>query len=95
MERPGSSGMEYRRPRPPGGCLPLGLSHLAWSFNRDGEADERMLADRDHRFGLDSQRKVGARAVLCALARPQRGVDLLGSSFPSARGRPAAVHGRG
>ncbi|HZH43061.1 MAG TPA: OBAP family protein [Lysobacter sp.] len=62
--------------------LPLGPARLAWSFNREGELDPSMLAERDRRFRMDSAERARARADLRSLARPQAGVDALHGRFP-------------
>ena len=74
--------------------LPLGPAHLAWSFNRDGEADPGMVQRRDERLGIDTADKPRQRAALAQLARPQDGVDALARRFPSAKGAPDGVRGR-
>ena len=71
--------------------LPLGDAHLAWSFNRDGEARPELIAERDRRMGLDTTDKRRDRADLSALARPQSGVDALKSAFPNANTAPDGV----
>lgn len=71
--------------------LPLGEACLAWSFNRDGEVDPRLVEERDRLFGVDTRRKRAARQDLASLARPQHGVDALDGAFPHADGRPAGV----
>ncbi|MEW6706788.1 MAG: OBAP family protein [Pseudomonadota bacterium] len=67
-----------------GDALPLGEPMLAWSFNRDGELPQPMIAGRDQRLGIDSAAKRRQRADLVPLARPQAGVDALKGAF----GRP-------
>ena len=62
--------------------LPLGTPVLAWSFNRDGEADPGLVAQRDQRLGADSRAKRQNRADLQPFARPQAGVDSLKGRFP-------------
>lgn len=68
----------------PGDALPLGPAALAWSFNRDGEVDPALLADRDRRTGIDSAQRRQAREDLRALAHPQAGIDTLQHHFPDA-----------
>lgn len=72
-------------------ALPFGPPHLAWSFNRDGEADEEMIAERDRRLGISSQRRRELRSELASLAHPQCGVGLLQPEFPRARTAPPGV----
>jgi hypothetical protein len=62
--------------------LPLGPPMLAWSFNADGELDERLVKERDKRMNLDSARKRDARQSMTKDAHPQRGVDALAAAFP-------------
>lgn len=42
--------------------LPLGAPMLMMGFTRDGQADEKMVADRDARFGISSSEKHAQRA---------------------------------
>lgn len=65
-----------------GDKLPLGEPMLAWSFNRDGEVDPKLPAERDRRMGVDSAEKRRERQDLTPLARPQSGVDALAGKFP-------------
>ena len=65
-----------------GDKLPLGPPMLAWSFNRDGEVQPELKAQRDHRMGIDSTAKRHERQDLAPLARPQQGVDALKGKFP-------------
>jgi hypothetical protein len=65
----------------PGDRLPLGDPKLMWSFNRDGEADERLKAGFQDAMGIDERAKRGQRRDLVALARPQRGVDTMAGEF--------------
>jgi hypothetical protein len=74
--------------------LPLGPPHLAWSFNRDGEADEAMVRARDERMGFDGAAERKARAGMAASAHPQSGVSTLAGRFPRAQGAPAGVEDR-
>lgn len=64
--------------------LPLGPPHLAWSFNRDGEAQPGLVEARDRRMGIDTTARRRARDDLRPLAHPQEGVDALRGRF----GRP-------
>lgn len=75
----------------PPDSLPLGPAHLAWSFNRDGEANPAMVQARDVRMGLDTAEARRERAEWASLARPQAGVDALAQHFPDATGTPAGV----
>lgn len=74
-----------------GDPLPFGPPHLAWSFNRDGEADAGMVAARDARMGLDTADARNDRAGLAAEAHPQTGVRVLADRFPDASGTPPGV----
>jgi hypothetical protein len=67
-----------------GDPLPLGEPHLAWSFNRDGEAKPGLVEARDEKLGVDTAEKKRARQDLVAKARPQCGVDALRGRFPGA-----------
>ncbi|MDF3030135.1 MAG: hypothetical protein K0R03_693 [Moraxellaceae bacterium] len=69
----------------PGDALPLGEPQLAWSLNRDGEADPQLLQGRDRRLDTDMAARRRDRTGLQAQARPQEGVDALKGRF----GRPA------
>lgn len=69
----------------PGDKLPLGEPHLAWSFNRDGEAKPGLVAARDESLGVDTAKKKENRRDLVAKARPQCGVDSIKTSFPSSK----------
>lgn len=70
----------------PGAALPLGDPKLMWSFNREGECDPALAADRNAVFGVDTGAKAGRRSDLVALAHPQYGVDDMAGQF--ADGRP-------
>lgn len=76
-------------------ALPLGPPHLAWSFNRDGEARPGMVEARDSRMDLDTTEARRDRADWNSLAAPQAGVDALAESFPSAAGTPEGVRDNG
>jgi Protein of unknown function (DUF1264) len=67
-----------------GDPLPLGEPVLAWSFNRFGEANPVLVAERDQRMGIDTEQVRQQRQDLVPLAHPQAGVDVLKSAF----GRP-------
>lgn len=65
-----------------GQSLPMGKPELAWSFNRDGEANAAMIekAERQYRFKVKDRH--GKRMDLVKLAHPQKGVDTLKDFFP-------------
>ena len=65
-----------------GDQLPLGEPALAWSFNRFGEAQPGLIADRDARMGISTEERRRARQDLVSTARPQAGVDALKGAFP-------------
>lgn len=65
-------------------ALPLGDPELAWSLNRDGEADPGLLQRRQAELGIDVSDVRENRADLRPLAEPQQGVDVLKGKF----GRP-------
>jgi hypothetical protein len=73
-----NTGVNGRSPDP----LPFGPPHLAWSFNRDGEAAPGLVSSRDERMNLDTAKARQQRADLSALARPQGGADALNDTFP-------------
>ena len=64
-----------------GDRLPLGPAMLAWSFNRDGEADPALVAERDRLLGISTPEVRERRQELRELARPQEGVDALKGRF--------------
>lgn len=64
--------------------LPLGEPMLAWSFNRDGEAEPAMVKARNQRMGINAEQKRQQRAEFVDLAKPQFGVDALRGEFPRA-----------
>jgi hypothetical protein len=64
--------------------LPFGPAQLQWSFNRDGEARQAMVAERDTRMGLNTAEERKARAALVPLAKPQGGVAAMAAQFPGA-----------
>jgi len=68
--------------------LPLGPPMLAWSFNGDGEMDERLVHERDKRMNIDSVQKRKDRGAMTERARAQRGVDALAAAFPGRRPMP-------
>lgn len=72
-----NTGMPNRK----GDALPFGDPRLAWSFNRDGEAQPDLVEGRDQAMGIDSADKRRDRADLMPLARPQSGVDDLAGKF--------------
>src|SRR3954468_17885963 len=65
----------------PGDHLPLGDPKLMWSFNRDGEADERLKADLQSHMGLDEAGTREHRSGLREQAHPQQGVDTMAGEF--------------
>ncbi|MBX3620915.1 MAG: OBAP family protein [Rhizobacter sp.] len=81
-------------PGRPGDALPLGPAMLAWSFNRDGEADPALVQQRDERLGVSTPDRRRDRADLRPLARPQSGVDDLKGAFPKATPIPGVVDRR-
>jgi len=75
----------------PGDALPLGDPKLMWSFNRDGEADERLKADFQAALGIDEASKREQRRGFTSLAHPQRGVDAMAGEFASTTPLPGVV----
>lgn len=65
----------------PADKLPLGEPQLAWSLNRDGEADPELMERREQRLGIDHQEVRQNRAELKSVANPQSGVDALKGKF--------------
>ncbi len=65
-----------------GDKLPFGDPHLAWSFNRDGEAQPGMVETRDQRMSISTSDVRNSRHDLVSLAHPQSGVDDLKGKFP-------------
>jgi hypothetical protein len=79
----------------PGDALPLGDPKLMWSFNRDGEADERLKRDFQQTMGIDEADKRAQRQAFVALAHPQRGVDAMASEFSGTTPVPGVVDAGG
>jgi len=75
----------------PGDRLPLGPPMLMWSFNRDGEADERLKADLAAHMNIDEADKRAQRRPFTELAHPQRGVDAMAGEFASTTPLPGVV----
>ena len=75
----------------PGMTLPLGDPKLMWSFNRDGECDERLLEDRNTAMGLDTAAKRAERQSYVELAAPQWGVDDMKDDFAGTTDVPGVV----
>lgn len=69
----------------PGDRMPYGPPMLAWSFNRDGEAQPGLVETRDREMNMSTAERRRARQDLVPAARPQEGVDALKGRFP----RPA------
>ena len=75
----------------PGDTLPLGDPKLMWSFNRDGEADERLKSNFQHHMGIDEADKRAQRQQFVGLAHPQRGVDEMADEFSGTTPIPGVV----
>jgi hypothetical protein len=75
----------------PADTLPLGPPHLAWSFNRDGEANPGLVENAFQRLKIDSAKRRRERADLSAVAHPQEGVDALKGAFSGAGTAPPGV----
>jgi hypothetical protein len=73
----------------PGDRLPLGDPKLMWSFNRDGEADERLKQHLQQGMGIDEAAKREHRSGLAAEAHPQHGVDAMAGEFTDTTPLPA------
>ena len=67
-----------------GDKAPMGMPMLAWSFNRDGEAQPGLVAKRDQTLGINTAEVRQSRQDMVSLAKPQEGVDVLKGKF----GRP-------
>jgi hypothetical protein len=63
--------------------LPLGEPALGWSINRQGEADAKLVEQRDREHEIDSAERARQRQDLVELAEPQQGVDALRGQFGS------------
>lgn len=74
----------------PGDRLPFGDAQLMWSFNRDGEADERLKQDLASAMNLDEASKREQRRSFTELAHPQHGVDAMADRFESTTPVPGA-----
>jgi hypothetical protein len=79
----------------PGDALPLGDARLMWSFNRDGESDERLKADLQRHMGFEEADRRAKRAGLAAKARPQHGVDAMAHEFHGTTPLPGVVDAGG
>ena len=79
----------------PGHDLPLGDPQLMWSFNRDGECDERLKQDRNDAMRIDPGSKREQRQDLVGLAHPQHGVDTMADQFPGSTPIPGVVDADG
>jgi Protein of unknown function (DUF1264) len=77
----------------PGDRLPLGDPKLMWSFNRDGEADERLKENFQQGMGFDEFEKRAQRQGFGAVARPQHGVDEMADEFDGTTPLPGVVDG--
>lgn len=75
--------------RPAANTLPVGQPMLAWSYNRDGEAPEKMLAERNERLKVDVEAKREDRKSFAAVARPQTGEKELEGRIPGPHAGPS------
>src|SRR4051794_37763451 len=75
----------------PGHPLPMGDAMLMWSFNRDGEADERLKHDLEQHMGIDEAAKREQRASFAEEAHPQHGVDAMADRFGGTTPLPGVV----
>ena len=94
MNSYGKAWLTWRTHGPGSGSgqqLPFGDPALMWSFNRDGECDEAMHAERDQAMELDTAATKADRQALLPLARPQYGVDDMKEDFPGATSVPGVV----
>lgn len=74
-----------------GHSLPLGDPMLMWSFNRDGECDPSLEANREQAMSLETPRTREERADLAEIAHPQNGVDLLKDRLPGTHLLPGVI----
>jgi Protein of unknown function (DUF1264) len=74
-----------------GMSMPLGEAKLMWSFNREGEADERLKENRSAVMGIDVEAKRARRQNLVELAHPQHGVDAMRDEFSGTEPVPGVV----
>ncbi|WP_207308995.1 OBAP family protein [Marinobacter salicampi] len=72
-----NSGLSTR----PQDDLPLGEPKLAWSLNRDGEADPELLEQRQKMLEMELEEIRRKRAGLRDQANPQAGVNALKGQF--------------
>ncbi|MFA0923607.1 OBAP family protein [Xanthomonas fragariae] len=80
-----------RKGATPGDALPLGEPMLAWSFNRDGELQQPLIAQRDQAMSISTAERRTNRQDLTPLAKPQHGVDALHAHFADAKPIPGVV----
>jgi hypothetical protein len=80
-----------RHDQGPGDSLPLGDPKLMWSFNRDGEADERLKQDFQRALGIDETERRTKRSDLVTRAHPQHGVDAMAAEFQGTTPLPGVV----
>ncbi|RCW46120.1 uncharacterized protein DUF1264 [Halopolyspora algeriensis] len=78
----------------PGTALPQGEPTLMWSFNREGECDPALAADRNRLLDIDTAAKSADRQDFVPLARPQHGVDDMAADFTDTRPIPGVVDER-
>jgi uncharacterized protein DUF1264 len=74
-----------------GTTLPLGEPALMWSFNGEGECDERLKEDRSRAMDVDVEDKRRRRQGLVDRAHPQRGVDAMRGDFALSEPVPGVV----
>lgn len=78
----------------PGTALPMGDPKLMWSFNREGECDPELAADRNRAMDIDTAAKATDRQEFLPMAHPQRGVDDMAAEFTDTRSIPGVVDER-
>ena len=74
-----------------GDRLPLGDPKLMWSFNRDGEADERLKHNLEQQMGIAEADKRARRRAFTELAHAQHGVDAMADQFDGTAPLPGVV----
>lgn len=65
-----------------GQTLPMGKPELAWSFNRNGEANAGMIEKAEKQYHFKVKDRHEKRMDLVKSAHPQKGVDTLKDFFP-------------
>ena len=75
----------------PADDLPLGDPMLMWSFNREGEVDSALQADRNESMGTPPEPRKESRAKHLPEAHPQHGVGAMRDAFTGTTPTPGVV----